>query len=222
MLSLSKKLAFTLAEILVTLGVIGVIAAITIPLISNYFETQLYKTEYKKAYSDLLNAARAAHGENLLTSIPTSGNQTIAFNNFNAIKSKMMVSKDCGQDASTPIAKGCWVDSTYSDIGELTGDPRPAAWYPSYKDSKGRNWTMLTTGTMRYLVDTNGDALPNVYGKDRWVLDLSTSPTSSIYAFDTGASIIIPPWYDMTTNQNWGCPNGATIPCYYVTYLKSQ
>lgn len=46
-----KKSAFTLAEVLITLGIIGVVAAMTIPtLISNYKKTQ-YVTGLKRAYS---------------------------------------------------------------------------------------------------------------------------------------------------------------------------
>ena len=38
----NKKLAFTLAEVLITLGIIGVVAAITIPnLISTYRKKQI-------------------------------------------------------------------------------------------------------------------------------------------------------------------------------------
>lgn len=50
--TMSKRhTAFTLAEILITLGVIGVVAALTIPtLISNYQKAQ-YITALKKAYS---------------------------------------------------------------------------------------------------------------------------------------------------------------------------
>ena len=46
-------MAFTLAEVLITLGIIGVIAAITIPnLINNIQERQL-KEAWKKEYSVL-------------------------------------------------------------------------------------------------------------------------------------------------------------------------
>ena len=47
----SKKAAFTLAEVLVTLGVIGVVAAMTLPtLIQNYKKT-VYVNQLKKSYS---------------------------------------------------------------------------------------------------------------------------------------------------------------------------
>lgn len=51
-----KMRAFTLAEVLITLGIIGVVAALTIPiLISNYQETS-YNTMALKTYSNLTNA----------------------------------------------------------------------------------------------------------------------------------------------------------------------
>lgn len=51
-----KKFAFTLAEVLITLGIIGVVAAITIPnLIANY-QKQVYITQLKKVYSEIAQA----------------------------------------------------------------------------------------------------------------------------------------------------------------------
>ena len=50
---LSRLAAFTLAEVLITLGIIGVVAAMTMPaLIANHRKTVL-KTQFKKAYSEL-------------------------------------------------------------------------------------------------------------------------------------------------------------------------
>ncbi len=51
-----KKSGFTLAEVLITLAVIGVVAALTIPaVVKNYKATEL-KTQFKKAYSDAAQA----------------------------------------------------------------------------------------------------------------------------------------------------------------------
>lgn len=51
-----KKYAFTLAEVLVTLGVIGVVAAITMPALINNYQRIVLKNQFKKAYSLLSNA----------------------------------------------------------------------------------------------------------------------------------------------------------------------
>ena len=43
--------AFTLAEVLITLGIIGVVAAMTMPTLMNQTQGAQYKTAYKKALS---------------------------------------------------------------------------------------------------------------------------------------------------------------------------
>ena len=50
-LSLKKKIAFTLAEVLITLGIIGVVAAITIPGLINHYKAQRLRTQFLEAYS---------------------------------------------------------------------------------------------------------------------------------------------------------------------------
>ena len=43
------KNAFTLAEVLITLGIIGVVAAMTMPTLLNSTQGAQYRTAYKKA-----------------------------------------------------------------------------------------------------------------------------------------------------------------------------
>ncbi len=52
----SRKNAFTLAEVLITLGIIGVVAAMTMPTLMNSTNGAQYKTAYKKALSVLSQA----------------------------------------------------------------------------------------------------------------------------------------------------------------------
>ena len=57
---LNIKVGFTLAEVLITLGVIGVVAALTLPaLIANY-QKQVLKEQFKVAYSLMQQAWRKA------------------------------------------------------------------------------------------------------------------------------------------------------------------
>ena len=44
---------FTLAEVLITLGIIGVVAAMTMPTLMNSTQGAQYKAAYKKALSAL-------------------------------------------------------------------------------------------------------------------------------------------------------------------------
>jgi len=54
---MEKRSGFTLAEVLITLGIIGVVAAMTIPTLINGTTAVQYKTALKKMISSISNAA---------------------------------------------------------------------------------------------------------------------------------------------------------------------
>lgn len=51
-----KKTGFTLAEVLITLGVIGTVAAMTIPSLMMNYQRQVWESKLKKTYSIATNA----------------------------------------------------------------------------------------------------------------------------------------------------------------------
>ena len=51
-----KRTAFTLAEVLITLGIIGIVACMTLPSIINKYQSKVFETTFKKQYSVLQNA----------------------------------------------------------------------------------------------------------------------------------------------------------------------
>ncbi len=51
--TLKKKAAFTLAEVLITIGIIGVISAITLPVLINQYQKQTYITGLQKFYTQI-------------------------------------------------------------------------------------------------------------------------------------------------------------------------
>lgn len=60
---MTRKKAFTLAEVLVTLGVIGVVAALTMPSVMNNVKKLVLKNQFKKTYSLMSNAYRKAQAD---------------------------------------------------------------------------------------------------------------------------------------------------------------
>ena len=50
--------AFTLAEVLITLGIIGVVAALTLPTLIKKYEAKALETQFEKAYSVLSQSNR--------------------------------------------------------------------------------------------------------------------------------------------------------------------
>ncbi len=84
---MKKFNAFTLAEVLITLGIIGVVAAMTMPTLMNSTNGAQYKTAYKKALSVLsqavvLNVALDDYDLSQATSTATGTNDASLYNLF--------------------------------------------------------------------------------------------------------------------------------------------
>ena len=60
----AKKAAFTLAKVLITLGIIGVVAALTLPTVINKAQSMILKNQFKKAYSTFYNAMKLVQVQN--------------------------------------------------------------------------------------------------------------------------------------------------------------
>lgn len=64
-LNSNKEPAFTLAEVLITLGIIGVVAALTIPpLITNYKARKLH-TQFLESYSTIQQAYKLMQNDDV-------------------------------------------------------------------------------------------------------------------------------------------------------------
>lgn len=57
---LCKRKAFTLAEVLITLGIIGVVAALTLPVIIEHHNKKVVETRLEKVYSTMNQAISMA------------------------------------------------------------------------------------------------------------------------------------------------------------------
>ena len=59
-----RRVAFTLAEVLITLGIIGVVAAITLPTVISNYKKQVTVSKLQKAYSTINNAFKQSEAAN--------------------------------------------------------------------------------------------------------------------------------------------------------------
>ena len=75
-----RKIAFTLAEVLITLGIIGVVAALTLPSVVAHYKEKVLVTQVKKAYSEMQNALKMYSAQNGCSDITciSDTNQTSA------------------------------------------------------------------------------------------------------------------------------------------------
>lgn len=113
------KNAFTLAEVLITLGIIGVVAALTMPSLIVKYEKQRTLTQLKKAYSEIAQAVKLSeieYGNPVDWEYGTAFNGSSAQNFMNTyLVPHLNVVKNCG------TATGCLPGDVYS----LTGSKNP-------------------------------------------------------------------------------------------------
>jgi len=93
-----KNSGFTLAEVLITLGIIGVVAALTMPTLMSSTQGAQYKAAYKKALSALnqmvtLNVALDDYNFADTTTATETTNASTIPNMYNMIKNRMNVVK---------------------------------------------------------------------------------------------------------------------------------
>lgn len=220
---MNKRFGFTLAEVLITLGIIGVVASITIPTLMNNIQDAQFKTAYKKAYSVASQAWLNAYSNGTLTPTP-AWSDPANNNNFIAFKNEMKVSKDCGTSTSE-----CWDMS-----GEMNWNgTAPNTDSLAFIDNSGMAWVKLYDyGVPETLLDTNGNKGPNQYGKDRFPLAFCylTIDGSSGYNYKANVpSIFIYPDFPdadtsvwTTARQTMRCPSISTRPCYYNSWIIGE
>ena len=99
---MKKSLGFTLAEVLITLGIIGVVAAMTMPTLMNSTQGAQYKAAYKKALSALSQAItlNVALEEVDFGDVTNGGNYTIA----GILQSRMNVVRAAGVGSEAALA----------------------------------------------------------------------------------------------------------------------
>ena len=153
----SRKNAFTLAEVLITLGIIGIIAALTMPsLIANY-QKKVLVTQLKKqvnVISNNLNRVMVDEGVDVLslTSIISEqvGDDLVYINN-SAYKKYF--------NYASPLSS--------SKTAELLADAVEEDFNAIIQTNDGAVYTFYFEGLV---LDVNGDKGPNKIGRDRFTL----------------------------------------------------
>ena len=89
-----KRIAFTLAEVLITLGIIGIVAAITLPTIINNYRVKVLENQFKKADSIIQQAIQKTaneYGYTSITELNMAGNCNghVAYPNYLQLEAQM-------------------------------------------------------------------------------------------------------------------------------------
>src|SRR5574344_204867 len=167
---LRKFLAFTLAEVLITLGIIGLVASLTIPTLMQNTQKHQTVVALKKTYSTIQQAVARSRVDN--GDVP-DWDWSLDLSTF--LKTYLIpylsISKDCGQNndvkGECSLLSKKWLDGENLDYFAtnhykiLLSDGTSIAFYsePPYI-------------CVNIIVDINADKKPNIAGKDVFFLKL--------------------------------------------------
>lgn len=195
-LTIKKNFAFTLAEVLITLGIIGVVAALTIPALMNKTNDLELKTAWKKTYSTLNQAAISMflNYDDYTISTNVSAHDGV----LNAMSKYLSYSKYCSYEGAHQGE--CFHKSTSFKL--LNGNTNPGGpgsngTFTPWQDQGST--IILSNGALlwgmdwnsghppsnpaligRMAVDVNGFKGPNMVGKDIFGLFIDKSRNSAI------------------------------------------
>ena len=172
-----KKHGFTLAEVLITLVIIGVIGALTVPALIQNTQKQEYVSALKKAYSVLsqvTNQIIADEGKPFGDGGWVYNNNTV----YNLYRRYLNSAKECN------AANGCFPPEVYKG---LTGGN-------TYNYSGGYLKKLIladgmivgfdpnmANGVGRIQVDINGAKKPNTWGRDMFQLYIPDSGLTPVF-----------------------------------------
>lgn len=177
--------AFTLAEVLITLGIIGIVAAMTIPAFTNHIKAVKFQSQFKKAYADLNQASKnyfAQTGISFQTRERSiQGNGGASWDSSALLIEFMSYIKGASKEGARSNVYGPQEYDNKNRLKNLNLANQNTTFYPCdesgvVKDMVGRIWTMdnITTGGNletgpKICLDINGDNRPNKWGVDRFV-----------------------------------------------------
>lgn len=200
---------FTLAEVLITLVIIGVIAALTIPTaIAKYQKTETV-SRLKKSYTMLLNAAQRYQADTgvYITDFDTSlsGKEFMEqyFNKY------LQIAKHCENDNFNK----CY-GSTGSNLQYITG----AAFSPSHSGVILNDGSFLGAlshaAGVDFIVDINGAKKPNRMGRDVFSFYL-INPNTITNSGSSGCASTL-------NSLQAGIYPGSAAACFYPHALSSR
>ena len=183
------KVAFTLAEVLITLGIIGVVAAMTLPSLIQNYQKKALATQTQKFYSTMSQAVKqymADYGVDDLRNTPLASNNYEDVGSQEAIASirdfatkYLKVVKECNPNEEgdnncfAPVYR-LW-DNSFPDEDNYIYNFTTRVGYGQKRDyvlADGSVIRIFYNAPIELYVDVNGKKGPNRVGYDLWSMDI--------------------------------------------------
>lgn len=108
-----NRFAFTLAEVLITLGIIGVVAAMTIPTLMTNYKAKRLHSQFLKSYSLVQQAFKLMEADDVSLDPSTYKGDFLFYRVF---MNYLTGATDCQVQAAAPSSSICFDGSNNSDV----------------------------------------------------------------------------------------------------------
>lgn len=166
--------AFTLAEVLITLGIIGIVASMTLPALITKYEKKVNVTRAKQAFSILSQAIKLSEVENGEAKYwdgnlsPDKGVKNTELFLKKYILPYMNKPVYCGEGLGDDVYNKCGATISVAGQSYLLANGISAAFV-----SKGSRDVGVESEIMYIIIDTNGPKRPNKLGSDKFYFVLN-------------------------------------------------
>lgn len=216
---MKEKQAFTLAEVLISLTIIGVIAAITVPALIQRTNKQEYVSALQKTYSTLSQAANmiiAEHGSPASSTAGSNDGWAYSVDNiYNLFKSHLINAKECGTETAKCVMtfekylNGDTYEQRYSQSNAIRSLILADGTIVHFnKDTSGlsplcNTWMWSTPSACTLIsVDINGSRKPNQVGRD--IFGFALKKNGLVPAGTNGADTCQPSASGVN-GEGWSC-----------------
>ena len=164
-----RKAAFTLAEVLVTLGIIGVVSAMTVPTLMQNYQRQSYVTQLHKTYNEMSQALLRYQTDRNAINLTEAGLTDInSLDSF--MKNYFKIVKDCGMDETACFGSN-YKKIDGSSINFMSTDSDGVR---AYVLANGASIAIIS-GSNYFHLDVNGKKGPNIVGRDTFAIKIHSN-----------------------------------------------
>lgn len=164
-----KKNGFTLAEVLVTLGIIGVVSAMTVPTLMQNYQRKSYITQLHKVYNEVQQASiNYMNQRNALNLTEAGLTSQDAVNEFMTLQFKSVNKCAKASDCFASLSEYKKLNGTTVTLSVSDTDSFILASGVAVRPLYMGNGNIV----VNVLVDINGKSGPNILGRDLFMLCL--------------------------------------------------
>ena len=190
------KKGFTLAEVLITLGIVGIVAVLTIPSVMKNYKNRLYTAQLEKVYAQLNEATLAIMNDERVDSFyetKANGTDKCTDNNKQNCTGGLPyflstyiepVKKNCAKGDNDEICVAGGTTSSYKYIDGSDAGGIGSGTYCIQLASGAAICGFHNPGNKctSLVVDVNGQAAPNIVGRDVFSMDIHKNGSISDYS----------------------------------------